>query len=165
MRGSFGPLEFQNAYSPTGGSLAIANKLAEHPRVETKGVLQWTGYELNIVEIEFRWDYWNTDPAGQCATAIEILNTHEAYPLVTVTEVKGTIYGIPYGGADIFENEYVMETFDVTAQHCDHSGRLTCVEAKAKLIEVVQDGGIGGIGFGGGGFLGGLGGFISGLFG
>jgi len=165
MRGFFGPLEFENAFSPVGGTLVTANKLPEHPRVETKGVLQWTGYELNLVDLKFRWDYMHTDPAGQVATAMEILATHEPYPLVTVTEIKGTIYGMPYGGGDVFENEYVMSEFSIDVQHTDHSGRLTCVEATAHLIEVVQDGGIGGIGFGGGGFIGAIGGFISGLFG
>lgn len=164
MRGFYGPLEFQNAHSPVGATLKTANKLPEHPRVETKGVLQWTGYELNLVELKFRWDYLHTDPAANCATAMEILATHEPYPLVTVTEVKGTIYGLPYSGTDVFENEYVMQSFNIDVQNCDHSGRITCVEASANLIEVVQDG-IGGIGFGGGGFLGILGGIFSGLFG
>jgi hypothetical protein len=165
MRGYYGSLEFENAYSPTGATLRVANKLAEHPRVETKGVLQWTGYELDVVKLEFRWDYLHTDPAGQCAIAMELLATHEAYPLVTVTPVKGTIYGLPYGGGDVFEKEYVMRTFDITTKHTDHSGRLTCVEATADLLEVVQDGGVGGIGFGGGGFLGGIGGIFGGIFG
>ncbi|MFH7241801.1 MAG: phage tail protein [Spirulina sp.] len=165
MRGFFGPLEFENAYSPTGATLKLANKLAEHPRLETKGVLQWTGYDLNLVDLKFRWDYWHTNPAAQVETAMAMLMAHDAYPLVTVTEVKGTVYGMPYGGSDIFENEYVMAKFDIDVKHTDHSGRLTCVEATAHLIEVVQDGGIGGIGAGGGGFLGAIGGFISGLFG
>jgi len=165
MRGFFGSLEFENAYSPVGATMAQANLLPIHRRVEEKGVLQWTGYELDIVKIKFRWDYYHTDPAGKIAEAQEILLSHEPYPLVTVTEIKGTVYGLPYSGTDVFEREYVMRSLDTDLILTDHSGRIRLAEMTAELIECVQDAGVAGIGFGGGGFAGAIGGFISGLFG
>ncbi len=165
MRGYFGPLDFENAYSPVGADMKQANLLPIHRRVETKGVLQWTGYELDIVKIKFRWDYYHCDPAGKIATAQEILMAHEAYPLVTVTEIKGTVYGLPYSGTDVFAREYVMRELTTDLVLTDHSGRIRLAEMTAELIECVQDGGVAGIGFGGGGWLGGIGGIISGIFG
>jgi hypothetical protein len=166
MRGFFGPLEFENAYSPVGADLGQSIKLPEHPRVEDKPVLQWTGYDLDVVKIKFRWDYYHTDPAGKIAEAQEILLSHEPYPLVTVTEIKGTVYGLPYSGTDVFAREYVMQKLDTDLVLTDHSGRIRLAAMSATLIECVQDGPAGGIGFGGGGgFVGAIGGFISGLFG
>jgi hypothetical protein len=166
MRGYFANLDFENAYSPTGANLQQSIKLPEHPRVEEKPVLQWTGYDLDVVKLKFRWDYYHTDPAGKIARAQEILASHEPYPLVTVTVVKGTVYGLPYGSNDVFAREYVMKDLSTDVVLCDHSGRIRVAEMSATLIECVQDAAAGGIGFGGGGgFLGAVAGFVSGLFG
>ena len=166
MRGSFGPLTFRIMSGPTAASLKQSIKLPEHPRIESKGVLQWTGYELDTVKMSWRFDYIHGSPAAQLATLQEILVSHLPYPLITVSPVKGTIYGLPYSGSDRFENEYVLKSIDTAVKMTDHSGRLTVIDVNVSLIECIQDAGVAGLAMGGGGsFFGGLGGAIGGLIG
>lgn len=167
MRGFFGPLAFEIMTGPKTASIKQVSKLPEHPRIEDKGVLQWTGYELDVVKMTWRFDYLHCNPVEMLEMLRYILMSHEPYPLVTVTPYKGTIYGLPYGGTDYFANEYVLKDMSPNVLMTDHSGRLTVVEVQVTLIECIQDAAIPGLGFGGilGGFVGDIGGFVGGLVG
>lgn len=170
MRGSFGDLSFGLVNSPIAFGVQQKTNYAEHPRAENKGVLQWTSHALDRVKLTMRFDYWHTNPAEQVAILQAMLLGHEPHLLITVSELGGTIYGMPYSGADVFQKEYVLESIDSTVKHTDKYGRLIYVDCACTLLECVQDmpAAVGGGGFGsviGGGNFGGLGGLLGGILG
>ena len=172
MRGSFGPLTFEFAKTPSSFKAKQVTNYAEHPRLEGKGVLQWTGHSLDRITMTWRFhaelpsdrgDY--TDVEGEIAILQEILLLHEPHPLIMITDVGGRIYGRPYSAVGVFENLYVLESIDSSVRRFDANGIVWCCDCDVTLLENVEDGPAGEAGAGGVGALGGiLGGFFGGLF-
>lgn len=170
MRGSFGPFVFELAKTPSKFKIQQKTKYAEHPRLEGKGVWQWTGHELDVLDMTWRFhaelpsedgDY--TDPEKNIAQLQQILLLHEPHFLFMLGGGNGKINGRPYSGIGVFQNQYLLESVGSSVQRFDSGGRIWCAEVDVRLLEMIEDGPATGAGEGGGGLS--LGGILGGFFG
>lgn len=172
MRGSFGPFVFELAKTPSKFKIQQKTKYAEHPRLEGKGVWQWTGHELDVLDMTWRFhtelpseagDY--TDVEANIAQLQEILLLHEPHPLIMIGGGGDRINGKPYSSLGVFENLYLLESIGTNINRFDKNGIIWAAELQVRLLENIDDGpGVAGEGGGGGLSLGGvLGGFFGGF--
>jgi phage protein U len=137
--GSYGDLDFELINSPTTMTVKEKSNYPEHPRLESKPVLQWTSFELRTIAFGMRFHFEHCDPEGQIDILQNMMEEHEAYPLVMPGGGGGTIGGYAYSGIGVFQGDYVLETIDSTVKKCDKFGRIVWADVQVGLKECLQD--------------------------
>lgn len=121
MFSSIGDIVFQGLYSPTGLSTGRKASYAEHARVGRTPRLQWTGQELQVIDLTLLLDVSFCNPAREIDRFEAYRNNQEIVPYVSGT---GRLVG-----------EYVVTDVQITAKHAFADGTLQQVDMRVQLKE------------------------------
>lgn len=140
--GTFGDVVFNQMNTPVSVSADEGAKYAEHPRIENKAVLQWTGHNLRKIKLGMIFQFQHSDPEKQAQTLQRMMNEHKSYPLIIGGGGGGTIGGYRYSSRGIFQGNYVIESLAHGVKMTDKSGRIIRLEITASLLECIDDKGL-----------------------
>lgn len=128
---SLGDLRYELLTAPTAASRKLGATYSEHARVEGKPRLQWTGDELETVDLEFHLFRHARigDPDAQIQALADAMAKHEALPLV-------------YGDGR-YPGRFVITAVTVTTKETAPDGATVEATVKVSLKEWVGESGAG----------------------
>lgn len=120
---SLGDLRFELLTAPSAASRKLAATYTEHARVEGKPHLQWTGDELETLDLDFHLFRHPRigDPDAQIQALADAMAKHEALPLV-------------YGDGR-YPGRYVITGVTVTTKETADNGATVEANVKVSLKE------------------------------
>lgn len=119
-----GELQFEMLAYFSGLEGRFASDYSEHPRIEGKPRLQWTGDKLDEWTIRLKFHIGYCDPEAELTKLNKTRAAHQVLPFVLANgDYKG---------------EFVITDLQVTSEQTDAQGKLTSLEATLSLKEFVE---------------------------
>lgn len=116
-----GDIEFQISNAPRSFRFSESNTYAEHPKIEGKPGLQYTGESLKEIKMAFRWHYTWSSPATELQRLQNARTDKTVMPLIM--------------GSGRFYGNYVIEGIDTAVIQSDEEGNLVQIDVDVELKE------------------------------